>query len=123
MLKFLLMIAATVFALDASTSSAVSQDADRVKTETSLVTLDNDITVRQMVVRPPSQNALCFYCMAFLKRCVHGKLSPHRLRTNVKYVHSTGQATVFPLGHRLTSSLIRLATMRACCANISRRRV
>ena len=65
MLKFLLMIAATVFALDASTSSAVSQDADRVKTETSLVTLDNDITVRQMVVRTPQSKRVVLLLHGF----------------------------------------------------------
>ena len=114
MSKLLPMITAAAVALGASISSAAThEDADRPKAEIGFIELNDDITVRQMVIRNPQSNGVVLFLHGFPKRSIHGKPSPHPLLMNMKSAHLIGQAMVSPRGHRQPNSPMRPATTRA----------
>lgn len=66
MSKLLPMITAAAVALGASISSAAThEDADRPKAEIGFIELNDDITVRQMVIRNPQSNGVVLFLHGF----------------------------------------------------------
>ena len=114
MSKLLPMITAAAVALGASISSAAThEDADRPKAEIGYIELNNDITVRQMVIRNPQSNGVVLFLHGFPETLHTWEAVAASLADNMKSAHLIGQAMVSPRGHRQPNSLTRPATTRA----------